>query len=240
MGGPAISRHGIYPGDYLHTAPGSNDVNSAASVNQYLQLTDNQTCSWDIVVVCTLFLVPSISGPHNSSQPQVPTTEAQVPSELPSTYSFETSQPDEMPNPSISSVEWNDATIDSLYTSQHQPMPDFGPLSQWDTQYPDYSQFPTSFSSIDNSVNAAQTTPFQADLGSYYPPSYVEQYLLDIEAREDDGLSIHVRIPPSIPGAMYYGTHLMSEFSQEADGTIDVRVHLPAGYARISSTFVHA
>lgn len=144
-----------------------------------------------------------------------------------------------MVNPSFSFVEWNDATIDSLYTSQHQPMPDFGPLAQWDTQYPDYSQFPTSSSPIDHLVTPAQTTPSQEDLGSNRPPSYAEQYLLDIEAREDDALSIHLRIPPSIPGAMYYGTLLMSEFSQEADGTIDVRVHLPAGYARVSSTFVH-
>lgn len=93
---------------------------------------------------------------------------------------------------------------------------------------------------MNNPVNAAQTTPSQEDLGSHYPPSYAGQYLLDIEAREDDAVSIHVRIPPSIPGAMYYGTHLMSEFSQEADGTINVRVHLPVGYARVSSTFVHA
>lgn len=56
MGGSAISPHGLYPADYLHAAPGFNDVNSAASDNQYLQLTDNQTWSWDTIVVRTFFL----------------------------------------------------------------------------------------------------------------------------------------------------------------------------------------
>ncbi|EIM91390.1 uncharacterized protein STEHIDRAFT_144697 [Stereum hirsutum FP-91666 SS1] len=203
----------------LHEEP---DSNLAASDSQYPEFVDRQVMLWD------------------NSAPQEPTTEVELPFELPSTYSFEASQPYGIQNPSISSVEWNDATNYPSYGSQHQPITDFGPLAQWDTQYPRDSQFSTSFSPMDNLVSPAQMAPSHEDLRSNYSPSYAEQYLLDIEAREDDTLSIHVRIPPSIPGAMYYGTHLISEFSQDADGTIDFRVHLPAGCARVSSTFVHA
>lgn len=230
----------MQPESHLHTAPSYNAFNLAASNGQYWRLADSQIMSWDNVAVRILFF-HDIYSQLKLSQLQEPTTEIGALSELFNTYHFDTSQPDETPNSFSPTMEWNDASY-PLYAPQHHSVTGYGPLPSWETQYPNYSQGPVStFSSTTNDlVNSAQATPSQADLQGNRPAPYAEGYLLDIEPQEGDALSIHIRIPPSIPGAMYYDNHLMSEFSQAADGTIDVRVHLPAGYAHVSNTFVHA
>ncbi|EIM91388.1 uncharacterized protein STEHIDRAFT_137106 [Stereum hirsutum FP-91666 SS1] len=157
----------------------------------------------------------------------------------PVTTSFDGFQLDATSN--FQTAHWNDNTIYPIYAPHQQPVLEQGSYTPSNVQHPHCIQSPSFSSTWDNLIGSPQPASHQTDVSDNSTSNpYAEQYLLDIEQRGCDALSIHVRIPPSIPSAMYFDNHLMAELSQEADGTLNVRVHLPPGYANISSTFVHA
>lgn len=183
-----------------------------------------------ITKLCVLTLTLLIRRSHYLSQFQQSAEEFVLPGINPP------AQPYSSLDANIPTTGWSGMEYASYAPYQQPPLDQLSPVSS-NAQH----QQPSASTSSWNEI-VEPTTPgpsFQTGFASTSAaPS--SQYMLDVEPREGDALSIHARIPPSIPGAMYFGDHLIAEFSQEADGTMSVHVHLPAGYAHISSTFVRA